>query len=68
MALLEDRNSEFQLEVLLRKVCYSFGTVIRQRPDLHRAVILLLDKLEERGSHTAFRLRDYMIAPLPIVN
>jgi hypothetical protein len=68
MALLEDRNDEFQLEVLLRKVCYSFGTVIRQRPDLRRAVILLLDKLVERGSHTAFRLRDYMIAPLPTVN
>ncbi|HAS54362.1 MAG TPA: hypothetical protein DCS42_09660 [Nitrospiraceae bacterium] len=68
MALLEDRNGEFQLEVLLRKVCYRVGTVIRQRPDLHRAVILLLDKLVERGSHTAFRLRDYMIAPLPTVN
>ena len=50
--LLDDRNADFQLEVLLRKVCYDFATVIRQRPDLHRAVILLLDKLVERGSHT----------------
>jgi hypothetical protein len=65
--LLQDRNAEFELEVLLRKVCYDHGTVIRQRPDLHLAVILLLDKLVERGSHTGFRLRDYMISPLPTV-
>lgn len=63
--LLEDRNSDFELEVLLRNLCYSSGTVVRQRPELHRAVLVLLDKLVERGSHTAFRLRDYMIAPLP---
>ena len=52
----------------LGKVCYGFGTVVRQRPELHRAVILLLDKLVERGSHTGFRLRDYIIAPLPTVD
>ena len=66
--LLEDRDAEFQIEVLLRKVCYDHGTAIRQRPDLHRAVILLLDKLVERGSHTGFRLRDYIISPLPTVD
>ena len=63
--LLEDRNTDFELEVLLRNLCYSSGTVVRQRPELHRAVLMLLDKLVERGSHTAFRLRDYMVAPLP---
>jgi hypothetical protein len=63
--LLEDRNTDFELEVLLRNLCYSFGTVVRQRSELHRAVLMLLDKLVERGSHTAFRLRDYIIAPLP---
>ncbi len=63
--LLEDRNAEFELEVLLRKACYEHGTVIRQYPNLHRATILLLDKLVERGSHTGFRLRDYMVSPLP---
>jgi hypothetical protein len=66
--LLEDPNTEFQIEVLLRKVCYHHGTVIRQRPELHRAVILLLDKLVERGSHTGFRLRDYIISPLPTIS
>jgi len=63
--LLEDPNTQFQLEVLLRNICYSSSTVVRQRPELHRAVLMLLDKLVERGSHTAFRLRDYMVAPLP---
>jgi hypothetical protein len=63
--LLEDPNAEFQIEVLLRKVCYHHGTIVRQRPELHHAVILLLDKLVERGSHTGFRLRDYIISPLP---
>jgi len=63
--LLDDLNAAFDLEVVLRKVCYGFTTDIRKRPDLHRAVILLLDKLVERGSHTGFRLRDYIIAPLP---
>jgi hypothetical protein len=63
--LLEDRNTDFELEVLLRNLCYSSGTVVRQRPELHRAVLMLLDKLVERGSHTAFRLRDYIVAPLP---
>jgi hypothetical protein len=63
--LLDDLNAAFDLEVVLRKVCYGFTTDIRKRPELHRAVILLLDKLVERGSHTGFRLRDYIIAPLP---
>lgn len=66
--ILDDLNSQFELEVLLRKACYSFGSVIRQRTDLHRAVILLLDKLVECGSYTAFRLRDYIISPLPAVS
>jgi hypothetical protein len=66
--LLEDPNAEFQIEVLLRQVCYHHGTVIRQRPELHRAVILLLDRLVERGSHTGFRLRDYIISPLPTIS
>jgi len=63
--LLEDRNTDFELEVLLRNLCYSSGTLVRRRPELHRAVLILLDKLVERGSHTAFRLRDYIVAPLP---
>lgn len=66
--ILEDPNAVFELEVLLRKVCYGFGTEVRQRPELHRAVIILLDKLVGRGSHTGFRLRDYILAPLPTVN
>lgn len=65
---LEDRNADFYLEVLLRKVCYGYGTIIRQRPQLHRAVLALLDALVERGSHTGFRLRDYIIAPLPMLS
>jgi hypothetical protein len=63
--LLGDPDAEFQVEVLLRKACYDYGTTIRQQPDLHRSVIFLLDKLVERGSHTGFRLRDYIISPLP---
>jgi hypothetical protein len=63
--LLDDLNAAFDLEVVLRKVCYGFTTDIRKRAELHRAVILLLDKLVERGSHAAFRLRDYIIAPFP---
>jgi len=66
--ILGDINAVFDLEVLLRKVCYGFSAVVRQRPELHRAVILLLDKLVERGSHTGFRFRDYIVAPLPAVN
>ena len=66
--LLEDPHAEFQIEVLLRKICYHHGTVIRQRPELQRAVILLLDRLVERGSHTGFRLRDYIISPLPSIS
>jgi hypothetical protein len=62
--LIADPGADFELEVLLRSVCYSFGTVVRQRPELHRSVLTLLDKLVEHGSHTAFRLRDYMVAPL----
>ena len=65
---LEDRNADFYLEVLLRKVCYGYGTIIRQRPELHRVVLALLDALVERGSHTGFRLRDYIIAPLPMLS
>jgi hypothetical protein len=64
--LLQDRNADFDLEVLLRKVCYGYGIIIRQRPELHRAVLALLDRLVERGSHTGFRLRDYIVAPLPV--
>lgn len=63
--LLDDTNSVFELEILLRKVCYEHGTAIRQRPEQHRAALRLLDQLVERGSHTGFRLRDYIIAPLP---
>jgi hypothetical protein len=63
--LIADPGADFELEVLLRSVCYNFGTVVRQRPELHRSVLTLLDKLVEHGSHTAFRLRDYMVAPLP---
>jgi hypothetical protein len=66
--LLEDPHAEFQIEVLLRNVCYHHDTIVRQRPELHRAVILLLDKLVERGSHTGFRLRDYIISPLPTIS
>jgi hypothetical protein len=66
--LLDDINAAFDLEVVLRKVCYGFTTDIRKRPELHRAAILLLDKLVERGSHTGFRLRDYIVAPLPADN
>lgn len=63
--ILDDPNADFYVEVLLRRVCYGYGTVIRQRPELHRAALALLDKLVERGSHTGFRLRDYIVAPLP---
>lgn len=63
--LLDDPDAAFQLEVLLRKVCYGLGTDIRQRPEQYRAVLALLDQLVERGSHTGFRLRDYIVAPLP---
>jgi hypothetical protein len=65
VSLLENQNTDFELEVLLRNVSYSSGTAVRQRPELHRNALLLLDKLVERGSHTAFRLRDYIVAPLP---
>ena len=63
--LIAEPGAESELEVLLRTVCYNFGTLVRQRPELHRSVLTLLDKLVEQGSHTAFRLRDYMVAPLP---
>ena len=66
--LLKDINAAFDLEILLRKICYEYGTVVRQRASLHLAVVLLLDKLVEYGSHTGFRLRDYIISPLPTVN
>jgi hypothetical protein len=66
--LLKDINAAFDLEILLRKICYNYGTVVRQRASLHLAVVLLLDKLVEYGSHTGFRLRDYIISPLPTVN
>ena len=64
--LLRDQDAIFQLEILLRKLCYGYGAVIRQRPEQHRAVLTLLDRLIESGSHTGFRLRDYIVAPLPI--
>ena len=63
--LLEDSGVDFSLEILLRKVAYNFGADVRRRPELHRAVLELLDRLVERGSHTGFRLRDFMIAPVP---
>ncbi|MFD2274554.1 hypothetical protein ACFS07_35205 [Undibacterium arcticum] len=66
--LLDDPNAAFQLEILLRKVCYEHGTNIRQRPALHRATLALLDQLVEHGSHTGFRLRDYIVAPLPAIS
>lgn len=62
--LLADPDAEFSLEVLLRKVSYNFGPAVSQRPELHRAVLGLLDRLVERGSHTGFRLRDYMLTPV----
>lgn len=65
--LLSDQSALFQLEILLRKLCYGYGSDIRQRPELHRAVLMLLDRLVESGSHTGFRLRDYIVAPLPLV-
>lgn len=66
--LLDDPNAAFLLEILLRKVCYDHGTNIRQRPALHRATLALLDQLVEHGSHTGFRLRDYIVAPLPAIS
>lgn len=66
--LLDDPNATFQLEIFLRKVCYDHGTNIRQRPTLHRATLVLLDQLVEHGSHTGFRLRDYIVAPLPAIS
>jgi hypothetical protein len=65
--LLNDQNALFQLEILLRELCYGYGSDIRQRPELHRAVLMLLDRLVESGSHTGFRLRDYIVTPLPLV-
>jgi len=66
--VLDDPNAVFDLEVLLRKACYEYGTSIRQRPEQHRAVLVLLDQLVNRGSHTGFRLRDYILAPLSANN
>jgi len=63
--LLEESGVDYELEILLRKVAYTFGLEVRRRPALHRAVLRLLDKLVERGSHTGFRLRDFMLAPVP---
>jgi hypothetical protein len=62
--LSEEPNTAFELEVLIRKLCYGFGVSIRQRPDWHRAVLRLLDYLVEHGSHTV-RLRDDVITPFP---
>jgi hypothetical protein len=63
--LLDEYSNAFQLETLLRKLCYEHGTTIRKRPTLHQAVLTLLDQLVAHGSHTAFRLRDYIVTPLP---
>lgn len=62
--LLDEPNAALELEVLFRKVYYEFWSDIRQRPEQHRAILTLLDQLVERGSHTGFRLRDQMVAPL----
>ena len=64
-ALLSDLNAQFELEVLLRNLSYTFGTSVRRNPIIHRVVISFLDRLVERGSHSAFRLRDYVVGPLP---
>ncbi len=63
--LLDEHSNAYQLEILLRKLCYQHGTTLRQRPALHQATLTLLDQLVAHGSHTGFRLRDYIVTPLP---
>lgn len=62
--ILQDSNIQFDLEILLRNACYMHENVIRKNSKLHQAVISIMDALVETGSHTAFRLRDYMLSPL----
>ena len=38
--LRADANSMFEAEVLMRRVCYEHGTVVRSRPALHRQLCL----------------------------
>ncbi len=62
--LLGDGNTMFCLESLLRRYVYGQPLLLRTEPNLHKAVLVILDKLVDAGSSAAYRMRDDFVTPL----
>ena len=64
--MLSKDNTVFMLEALLQQHVYrSPGEVKRQR-EMRECIMVLLDLLVERGSSSAFWMRDDFVTPLPM--
>jgi len=62
-ALVENAESMFVLEVLLRRYVYGRPAELKTDPRMREAVLFLLDALVEGGSSAAFRMRDDFVTP-----
>lgn len=61
--LLQHSNTRYRLEVLLQRYVYAKPLLLKQRPELRRAVLALLDALIGLGSSAAFKMRDDFVTP-----
>jgi hypothetical protein len=64
--MLSKANTVFLLEVLLQRYVYGKPLALKLKPELHEAVLVLLDLLVEMGSSAAFRMRDDFVTPASV--
>jgi energy-coupling factor transporter ATP-binding protein EcfA2 len=63
--ILNQINTAFYLESILRNVIYSVGIQLRNNEPLKEAIVILLDALVDNGSSVSFQLRESIITPSP---
>lgn len=63
-AMIEDRNSLFNLARILTPLVFSQTGVLRKSPNLRTATLHILESMVELGSSAAFRMRDFLITPV----
>ena len=66
--LLGDRNTLFHLARTLTPIIYRRTTEIRKSNDLREAILTILNAMVDAGSSAAFRMREFFITPVALID
>lgn len=61
---LQNLSAVYYLELLLRRFVYSQPLQLKQKPQVRKGVLYILDRLVDSGSAAAYQMRDDFVTPL----